>query len=99
MGDKYPPEGAEVKGVLQLYLFKEAIMREGELLNVELIHEEEPKGKDYEFRLASEVEAEHLCKQLSIHIQYSKWLQRNPSAAVMNSDASTTSNSKIDDKY
>ena len=49
MGDKYPPEGAEVKGILQLHLFKEAHIREGEPLNIELIHEEEPKGKDYEF--------------------------------------------------
>ena len=92
MGDKYPPEGAEVKGILQLHLFKEAHIREGEPLNIELIHEEEPKGKDYEFRLVSEAEAEHLCKQFNIHIRYSKWLQRNPSAAVVDREDSPSDN-------
>ena len=86
MGDKYPPEGAEVKATLQLHLFKEATIREEEPMNVELFHEEEPKGKDYEFKVSTEEEAKNFCKQLNIQIAYAKWLQRNPGAAVVDTD-------------
>ena len=94
MGDKYPPEGADLKESIQLHLYKEATLREGEPLNVELIHEGEMNGKNYEFRMATKEEAENLLTQLNIHIQYAKWLQRNPHAAFVDGRSVENSNDR-----